>query len=213
MTGRNLAAMAGGTAAVAAAVWLVTAPERQPPAAVAMKAERSQLLTPESDEVMGVCVLRSAGGNAVHGTLLFRSRGTQVEISGKVEGLRPGKYRFEVSEYGDARGAATGSPGGTFYPKDGPTRPAADELPLGDLLHFDVDAMGTMRVSRAHSALTLFGPDTLIGRGFALYEAAGAASSGSQVAFGVIGRANPDWREPAFVAPLTGRSDGTPDRC
>lgn len=202
-------------AGVATAVWVITAPDEPAPRdgrhGPRIVGESRTLLDAAQSDLHGVCVLTSASPS-LRGTISFRPQGTGVEISGTIEGLSPGKYRFEVTEFGDGRGIASGSTGDPFLSHDAASRLPKIDFAVEELMSFDVTETRIARLSRINPALTLFGPDSLLGRGFALFSGTTSGSEQTPIAFGVIGRANPAW-SPVPVSPLTGHGEGSADRC
>lgn len=222
MSGSKLTVTAGGVAAVAAAVWVITTSEA-PPARDPSRPLRRIPLSQERErgKIEGVCVLSPTGEDPVRGTLLFKPHGTQVEVTGTIEGLEPGRYRFEVSEFGDLRSPDGGSVGRAFFSEGVPDAPlledpAADFAdPLGPT-SFVADANGVGRVSGVSRVHTLYGPDTIIGRAVAVYEDVPQPSEAECVAVGVIGRAGsvpPPSSEPTPVTPLTSHGGSPKVEC
>ena len=211
-------AMTGGSVlCVAAAVWLITLPQDEQamhslsaPAALPSEGISDSLLEVTDDEITGICVLAAADGlKSVHGTVHFRPSGSDVQVTGRIEGLVPGRYRFLIAEYGDLRGPVRGSVGEPFFrldfqmPAEGPS--------LSERMSFEVGESGVATLDHVTPALTMYGPESIIGRAFVLYEAS-TSPSGDQVATGVIGRRNQAWSVmPA--SPMTGHGVGGMDNC
>ncbi len=200
----------------AAAVWTITAPNDPE-----SEESESQSLTsgalatfreiPE-DRSAAVCVLTPAGTRPVTGTLMFRPSGAAVEVTGTIEGLPPGRYQFQITEFGDPRGAAGGSLGDFFASPDAMGRVTQDGHDLDALMSFEVDASGSVTLKQVNPLMSYYGAETVIGRAFVLYSRAISRSDAEQVAFGVIGRANPDW-EPSDGPSLTSHNDASKDSC
>jgi len=204
-------AMTGGAVlSVAASVWLITMPQEEPPTGAASAPAVPPVLMVPSDDITGICVLAAAEGlKEVRGTLQFRPKGADVQVTGRIEGLSPGRYRFLVAEYGDLRGPIQGSLGEPFFrldfqmPAEGPS--------LSERMSFEVGDSGVAILDHVTPALTMYGPESIIGRAFVLYEAS-TSPSGDQIAAGVIGRRNPKWSVlPA--SPVTAHGLSGMDNC
>ena len=115
-----------------------------------------------------MAVLVPTDGNRVAGTITFTQRRDEVEISGRITGLTPGKHGFHVHQYGDLSNLETGeSAGGHFNPTDMP-----------------------------HGVLRLNGPQSIVGRAIVVHAKADeftqpSGDAGDRVALGVIGIAEP----------------------
>lgn len=217
MKGFRVATTLATAAMVAATIWLITTPGETPRKGLSSNvasdsATLPAVTFPDKDDSAAVCVLMSADGSSVKGTLVFRPSGSAVEISGTVEGLPPGRYQFEVTEFGDPRGIAAGSFGGICLPQDALASLPPDCVSVDDLMCFEVDASGTTRFQQINPLLKFYNAETLIGRAFVLYDRTASGSEGGQVAYGVIGRANPNWVPPDGPA-LTRQGETPADRC
>lgn len=203
----RIAMMAGGTALVVAAIWVITQPEaadRQE--AVALPGVREV----RDDPIHGICIVTASdGASSVRGVMHFHSKGTGVEVSGSIEGLSPGKYCFIVAEYGDLRNIEAGSAGDAFYRSDWPM--PSDGTAVADAMVIESDQFGVAQFEQLNPALTIYGPESIIGRSCLLYKIS-AAASGTHIAAGVIGRANYKWSSAAST-PVTAHDVMPLDNC
>lgn len=142
-----------------------------------------------------ICVVSPIGGKGkVHGVLVFVQKGKEVELTGEITGLTPGKHGFHVHEFGDLtddKGMATG---GHFNPdnkKHGSH--AAEDRHVGDLGNVEADASGKAVVKITDKLLSLHGPHSIIGRAIIVHAAADdltsqpAGNAGARIGGGVIG--------------------------
>lgn len=108
--------------------------------------------------------------NYLGGTISLRQDGYgSVWITGDVWGVEPGKHDFHVHEYGDLRqgcksleGHWNGVAGASYT--DGPGKSY-----IGDLKSVIANKSGDARVDQKDSAITLTGPETIIGRSLVLH--------------------------------------------
>lgn len=197
-----------GVSAIVAATWYITSPFQL--SDVADVPARPMALQVPADTTGGVCVLVSDEGiHHVRGTVHFRMQGAQVGVTGRIEGLEPGHYRFCVTEYGDLRSNDGSSFGEDYFRMDWPM--PADGTSLADLMTFDVGSSGIAILDQLNPALALYGPESIIGRAFVIYKVT-ASSSDRHVAAGVIGRRNHGWIT-LPSSPVTSHGVGGVDNC
>src|SRR4051812_28055318 len=60
--------------------------------------------------------LEPKSGSKVTGTVTFTKSGDEVEVSGDIENLAPGKHGFHIHEKGDCSAPDAASAGGHFNP-------------------------------------------------------------------------------------------------
>lgn len=180
----------GVVLAVAAAVWLITLPNDEQSHGASSGPPPGLMAAPQ-DEIGGICMLAAADGlKSVHGTVHFQPTGADVKVTGRIEGLPPGRYRFLIAEYGDLRDPHEGSAGEPFFrldfqlPEEGPS--------VSERMSFEVGESGVAILDVVTPALTMYGPESIIGRAFVLYEASTSLSD-HEIAAGVIGRKNIHW--------------------
>jgi Cu-Zn family superoxide dismutase len=165
------------------------------------RARQEYLLTKEKPK-RAVCVMR---GNGVYGIAHFGQVGDKfpVEIRASFSGLTPGKHGFHIHEWGDNSDGCT-TAGGHFNPysrKHG--GPDDDERHEGDLGNVEADTKGEARYFRADSNITLYGPNSIVGRSLVIHrdeddlgkggheDSATTGHAGPRLACGVIGMAKP----------------------
>lgn len=143
----------------------------------------------------GVAVLVPTHGNDVGGILTFTEMGESVHIKGKLWHLQPGKHGFHIHQFGDLRDAKGMSAGGHFNPH-GESHGGIDtsKRHAGDLGNIEADKDGVARVDMKAKLKLHF----IVGRSIVVHEKADdlksdpAGDSGSRLAFGVIGIAQPE---------------------
>ncbi|HRX84047.1 MAG TPA: superoxide dismutase family protein [Phycisphaerae bacterium] len=144
-----------------------------------------------------VCVLEPTQGNNVHGVIHFERMGQKVKVTGRVEGLTPGKHGFHVHEYGDITAADGKSAGGHFNPThEEHGRPQDAVRHVGDLGNIEAGADGVANVNIVDNVISLGCPHCILGRGLVVHAGEDhftqpTGDAGARVAVGVIGVANP----------------------
>ncbi|MBA3315081.1 MAG: superoxide dismutase family protein [Planctomycetota bacterium] len=157
----RLATMAAGVASLVAAIWYITLPQQEP--ADVASSPLPGIMTIPAEEIAGVCVLASDDGlHAVRGTVHFRPKGGEVEVTGRIEGLTPGHYRFLVAEFGDLRSVNRGSIGEAFFRMDWPL--PSEGGSIADRMSFEVGESGVAILDHLNPAFTMYGPESIIGR-------------------------------------------------
>jgi Cu-Zn family superoxide dismutase len=152
--------------------------------------------TPEVQHA--VAVLTAIGDSGVSGTIHFTDAGSQVEITGTVEGLSPGEHGFHVHEFGDLSNLDHKESGGGHYnPTDMPHgRPEDAQRHVGDLGNLTANAEGTAKIAKSDRVIQLQGPHSIIGRSVVVHAKPDqftqpTGDAGDRVAVGVIGIAKP----------------------
>jgi Cu-Zn family superoxide dismutase len=153
----------------------------------------------EKGPTKAVAVLHHIGNSKAHGTVYFTVRGEDVEITGTIEGLTPGKHAFHVHEFGDCSDHEKGmSAGGHFNPdkhEHGHQDAEADKRHVGDLGNIEADENGKVELNIKDKVIKLHGPHSIIGRSLIVHEKADeftqpVGNAGGRVACGVIGVGN-----------------------
>lgn len=117
--------------------------------------------------------LQATRGNATSGEVRFSQRGTLVQVSGEVRGLKPGaEHGFHVHEKGDCSSGDGMSTGGHFNPagaKHGAH--GRGEHHVGDLPSLKADAQGVARFSFESTSLSIgSGASDIVGRGLIVHR-------------------------------------------
>ncbi len=140
-------------------------------------------------------LLPKAGGDGVHGTILLKQEKGYVQVTGQVDGLKPGKHGFHIHMYGDTRSADGLSTGGHYNPEGHPHgSPTSKEHHEGDLGNIDAGANGVAKVNVKAEGLELH---HVLGRAIVVHGKADdlksqpAGDAGPRIAVGVIGLAEP----------------------
>ncbi|XP_017470220.1 PREDICTED: superoxide dismutase [Cu-Zn] isoform X2 [Rhagoletis zephyria] len=109
-----------------------------------------------------VCVIN---GDA-KGTVFFEQQdaNSPVKVTGEVLGLSKGQHGFHVHEFGDNTNGCT-SAGPHFNPAGKEHGAPTDEnRHLGDLGNIEAPGNGPTKVEITDSQITLFGPNSIVGR-------------------------------------------------
>ncbi len=141
-----------------------------------------------------VCVLMPTKGSKVFGVVTFTVKGDDVEITGAIYDLTPGKHGFHVHEFGDLTDPAGLATGGHFNPdKEKHGGPEDKERHVGDLGNVVADENGKATLKMTDKLLRLSGPHSVIGRGLIVHakeddlKTQPTGDAGGRVAQGVIG--------------------------
>lgn len=136
--------------------------------------------------------LEPKSGSKVTGTIMFTKSGDDVEVTGDIENLSPGKHGFHLHEKGDCSAADAASAGAHFNPtKQHHGGPTGADRHEGDLGNIEADASGKAHV-QWKGKMSLSGADSIIGKSVVVHEKADdlktdpSGNSGSRIACGVI---------------------------
>lgn len=144
-----------------------------------------------------VCVVTPLGDSKAKGKVTFLKQADGVLVTAEISGLSPGDHGFHVHQWGDISSADGMSTGGHFNPHNHQHgRPEATERHAGDFGNITADAQGNAKYSRVDKAMTLEGPDSVIGRAIIIHAnpddfTQPVGNAGGRIATGVIGIANP----------------------
>jgi Cu-Zn family superoxide dismutase len=141
-----------------------------------------------------ICVLTSLSDSKVTGVVYFTQKGEEIEVTGKISGLTPGKHGFHVHEFGDLTDPKGMSTGGHFNPegkKHG--SPHDKDRHIGDLGNITADKDGVAELNFKDKMIKLHGPHSIIGRGLIVHfkeddeKTQPTGDAGGRAAGGVIG--------------------------
>jgi superoxide dismutase, Cu-Zn family len=141
-----------------------------------------------------VAVLVPMKQSGVGGVILLKQEKGQVDVSGEVTGLKPGKHGFHIHMFGDLRAPDGTSAGGHYNPHGHPHgRPDAGDHDRheGDLGNIDANAQGVAKVSVKAKGLLLH---HVLGRAIVVHAdeddfSQPVGNAGARIALGVIGLA------------------------
>jgi Cu-Zn family superoxide dismutase len=146
-----------------------------------------------------VCVLIPTKDSKVSGIVTFTQKDGEVEVTGEITGLTPGKHGFHVHEFGDVSSADGMATGPHFDPDmtkhHGGPEDAAKERHGGDLGNIEADDSGKATIKMMDKVIQLHGPHSIIGRALIVHGKADdlksqpAGDAGPRIAQGVIGMA------------------------
>ena len=141
--------------------------------------------------------LEPKSGSKVTGTVTFTKSGDDVEVTGDVENLTPGKHGFHIHEKGDCSAADAASAGPHFNPThQHHGGPDTAERHAGDLGNIEADSSGKAHI-QWKGKLSLAGADSIIGKSAVVHEKVDdfktdpSGNSGARLACGVIEAAKP----------------------
>lgn len=141
-----------------------------------------------------VAVLMPVGGSGVHGTIHFVQQGSQLKITGKVVGLKPGKHGFHVHQYGDLTDLEKGESAGSHYNPTGTAHGRMTDMQrhVGDFGNLVADEQGEAVVDLTDAVASLEGPHSILGRSLVVHAGEDqftqpVGNAGARVAVGVIG--------------------------
>jgi Cu-Zn family superoxide dismutase len=144
------------------------------------------------DVTKATAKLEPKSGSKVTGTVTFTKSGDDVEVTGDIQNLTPGKHGFHIHEKGDCSAADASSAGGHFNPTHqhhgGPT---TAEHHTGDLGNIEADKSGTAHI-HWKGKMSLTGADSIIGKSVVVHEKDDdlktdpAGNSGARIGCGVI---------------------------
>jgi superoxide dismutase, Cu-Zn family len=144
------------------------------------------------DTTKAVVKLEPKSGSKVTGTITFTKSGDDVEVTGDIQNLSPGKHGFHIHEKGDCSAADASSAGAHFNPThQHHGGPGTSERHNGDLGNIEADKSGTAHV-QWKGKMSLSGADSIIGKSAVVHEKEDdlksdpSGNSGSRIACGVI---------------------------
>uniref|UniRef100_A0A0S2A455 Superoxide dismutase [Cu-Zn] n=1 Tax=Chrysomela lapponica TaxID=153811 RepID=A0A0S2A455_CHRLA len=121
-----------------------------------------------------------SGQNGVHGNITFERRATNLQITGTIFGLSPGKHGFHVHQLGNIGPGCTGA-GGHFNPhRSNHGAPSATERHVGDLGNIEADQSGVAHFQFQDSVIALQGDQGIIGRAMVVHEGVDDLGKGGQ---------------------------------
>jgi superoxide dismutase, Cu-Zn family len=136
--------------------------------------------------------LDSKSNSKVTGTVTFTKAGDDVEVTGDIENLTPGKHGFHIHDKGDCSAPDAASAGPHFNPTHKHHGgPDTAERHSGDLGNIEADSSGKAHI-QWKGKLSLTGGDSIIGKSVVVHEKADdlktdpAGNSGARIACGVI---------------------------
>lgn len=142
-------------------------------------------------------VLVSVGDSGVTGDVRFERVDEGVRVTGRIEGLEPGKHGFHVHRYGDLSDSTRGESAGGHFAPEGTRhgRPSDQERHAGDLGNLVANENGVATIDEVDGVIELSGEHSIIGRALVVHakeDTFGQPSgdAGDRVAFGVIGIAS-----------------------
>jgi Cu-Zn family superoxide dismutase len=146
-----------------------------------------------------ICVLKGDGATQGVITITQEKADSEVVVSGKITGLKPGNHGFHIHEFGDNTNGCTSA--GSHFNPFGKTHggPADEERHVGDLGNVVADEQGEAVVEIKDRLITLTGPNSVIGRSLVVHEleddlgrgghefSKTTGNAGGRLACGVIG--------------------------
>ena len=143
-----------------------------------------------------VAVLSPTQGSSVSGKVVFAKVPDGVKVSVSLTGLKEGPHGFHIHEFGDCSAPDATSAGGHFNPAGEPhAGPKDAHRHTGDLGNIEANKDGVATVEYVDAAVSLEGPNTVLGRGVIVHEKADdlktqpTGAAGGRVACGVVGAA------------------------
>lgn len=149
----------------------------------------------EATEIKAIAVITPFEKSVVKGWVRFLQKGDDVEISGEITGLKPGKHGFHIHELGDISGKDGLSTGGHFNPlKKDHGAPTAKDRHVGDLGNIEADENGKAVIKMTDKVIRLSGPLSIVGRAVIIHAdpddyGQPVGHAGARVAGGVVGYA------------------------
>jgi superoxide dismutase, Cu-Zn family len=156
------------------------------------KAQQQAPPSPPPGPKESVAVLGPISGSMVHGVVVLTQFDGYVQVTGKIEGLKPGEHGFHIHKFGDLRSPDGMSAGGHF---DGPQghkhgSPEAPEHHLGDLGNITANSEGVAEIDAKAEGVRL---PQIMGRSIVVHadpddmKTQPAGNSGPRIGMGVIG--------------------------
>jgi Cu-Zn family superoxide dismutase len=148
---------------------------------------------PGATGAQGMARLEARSGSSASGTVRFMQQGDQVRVVASVSGLKPNQeHGFHVHEKGDCSSPDGMSTGGHFNPGGHPHGPQDKAHHAGDMPSLKADATGRAEATFVLGAVSVTGPEGLIGRGVIVhanpddYTTQPTGNAGGRIACGVI---------------------------
>lgn len=137
---------------------------------------------------------QSTQGSTIHGTITFTKSGSDMLVTGDIEGLAPGRHGIHIHQYGDLSSTDGKSAGDHFNPANQQHGdPNMSMHHGGDLGNITAGSDGKAHLEIKVSGLDFSGPNSIIGRSVVVHAneddlmSQPAGNSGARIAFGVIG--------------------------
>jgi Cu-Zn family superoxide dismutase len=148
------------------------------------------------DGPKAMATLEPTRGNVAAGTVTFQQVGSQVRVTGRVTGLKPGQeHGFHIHDKGDCSSGDGMSAAGHFNPTGKPHGPQNAEHHAGDLPSLKADAAGVANLDFRLEGLAIgSGVTDIVGRGLIVhadpddYKTQPTGNSGARIACAVIRR-------------------------
>jgi Cu-Zn family superoxide dismutase len=141
-----------------------------------------------------IAVLHPTQEHQVAGKVMFTETSEGIKIQGDLTGLSPGSHGFHIHQRGDCSAADGTSAGGHFNPfQNAHGGPDNGQRHVGDLGNIVAQPDGRAHYERVDKAVSLEGPDTIIGRSVIIhageddFKSQPTGNAGSRLACGVIG--------------------------
>jgi Cu-Zn family superoxide dismutase len=137
--------------------------------------------------------LQQIGDSGVTGVVRFERTGDTLHVSGRIEGLTPGKHGFHVHESGDLSDTQTGESVGSHFAPEGQPHGLqdAETRHVGDLGNIEAGEDGVAVIDIRDAHVKLHGEHSIIGRALVVHEneddgGQPTGNAGGRVAFGVV---------------------------
>ncbi|WP_417389492.1 superoxide dismutase family protein [Gimesia sp.] len=181
-----------------------------PVATSMVSAVQSDLKETDSKTTQAVAVIMPTKEFSVTGMVQLKQSKGMVHLTGKIEGLSPGKHGFHIHEFGDIS-AVDGSSAGGHYDPEGHQhgKPGKAEHHAGDLGNITADQNGIAVIDKRSEDFKI---SDVIGRSIVVHAGADDLTSqpsgdaGPRAGLGVIGIAK---SEPKAKADLPARTRGS----
>lgn len=139
-------------------------------------------------------VIYPTRGNKVTGIVRFIQKKEGIHVTAQITGLTEGKHGFHVHEYGECSSHDGMCTGDHFNPTNAPHgAPTNKIVHVGDLGNIVADKDGNASYNEINPHMTLFGPNSIIGRGLIIHAdpddltSQPTGNSGKRIGCGVIG--------------------------
>jgi len=144
----------------------------------------------EFRRVAAVAVVQPFVERSLSGFITFTGNPAGVAVVAQLQGLKPGRYRLVIREYGDAGDLEHDSAGGMFgFATDAN---GATIRPVGDLGPFEPDKVGAVNLVREIPGLRIDGPTSILGHIVTIDQQPTTPDAPATIqAYGVIGVGHP----------------------